>query len=146
MEHPLFQRFPSHNGPVLPWGFQVSICNPRHHSQEEQCYRSHAAWLFPQSRFPSSRRPSNGDEQLMQGLRKLPEDENTSSGQLLSRVRLFVTSWTAACRASLLIINSQSLLEFMSIESVMPSNHLTLSSPSPPAFNLSQHLLQWVFS
>ena len=38
------------------------------------------------------------------------------------------------------IINSQSLLKLMSMESVMPSNHLILSSsPSPPAFNLSQH-------
>ena len=35
--------------------------------------------------------------------------------------------------------NSQSLLKLMSIESLMPSNHHILSSPSPPAFNLSQH-------
>ena len=48
-------------------------------------------------------------------------------------------SRTAACQASLFITNSRSLLKLMSIESVMPSNHLTLSSPSPPAFNLSQH-------
>ena len=40
---------------------------------------------------------------------------------------------------SLSIINSWSLLKLMSIESVMPSNHLILSSPSPSAFNLSQH-------
>ena len=37
------------------------------------------------------------------------------------------------------ITNSQSLLKLMSIESVMTSNHLILSSPSPPAFSLSQH-------
>ena len=37
------------------------------------------------------------------------------------------------------IANSQSLLIPMSMESVMPFNHLMLSSPSPPAFNLSQH-------
>jgi len=48
--------------------------------------------------------------------------------------------------ASLFITNYQSLLKFMFIKSVIPSNHLILSSPSPPAFNLSQHLLQWVFS
>ena len=47
-----------------------------------------------------------------------------SSVQSLSRVRLFATPWTAACQASLSIINSQSLLKLMSIESVMPSNHL----------------------
>ena len=48
--------------------------------------------------------------------------------------------WIAACQASLSITNSWSLLKLMSIELVMPSNHLIpLSSPSPPAFNLSQH-------
>ena len=46
--------------------------------------------------------------------------------QLLSRVRLFVTSWTAASQASLSMTNSWSLLKLMSIESVMPSNHLIL--------------------
>ena len=47
-----------------------------------------------------------------------------SSVQLLSHVRLFSTLWTAACQASLSITNSWSLLKLMSIESVMPSNHL----------------------
>ena len=50
-----------------------------------------------------------------------------------------VTPWTAACQASLSITNSQSLLKLMSTESVMPSKHLILSSPSPPTFNLSHH-------
>ena len=69
-----------------------------------------------------------------------------SSVQLLSHVRLFATPWTAAHQASLPITNSESLLKLMSIESVMPSNHLTFSSPSPLIFNLSQHqgLFQWV--
>ena len=52
-----------------------------------------------------------------------------SSGHLLSRVRLFVTPWTAQCQASLSITNSWSLLKLMSIESVMPSNHLILCHP-----------------
>ena len=52
-----------------------------------------------------------------------------SSVQLLSRVWLFVTSWTAAHQASLSITNSWSLLKLMSIESVMPSNHLILCRP-----------------
>ena len=52
-----------------------------------------------------------------------------SSVQLLSRVQLFVTPWTAACQASLSITNSWSLLKLMSIESVMPSNHLILCHP-----------------
>ena len=49
-----------------------------------------------------------------------------SSAQSLSHVRLFVTPWTAACQAFLSIINSQSLFKLMSIELVMPSNHLIL--------------------
>ena len=52
-----------------------------------------------------------------------------SSVQLLSRMKLFVTPWTAACQASLSVANSQSLLKLMSIESVMPSNHLILCHP-----------------
>ena len=52
-----------------------------------------------------------------------------SSVQLLSRVRLFVIPWTAACQASLSIANSWSLLKLMSIELVMPSSHLILCCP-----------------
>ena len=52
-----------------------------------------------------------------------------SSVQPLSRVRLFMTPWTAAQQASLSIANSQNLLKLMSIESVMPSNHLILCLP-----------------
>ena len=52
-----------------------------------------------------------------------------NSVQLLSRVRLFATPWTAACQTSLPVTNSQSLLKLMSIESVMPSNHLILCQP-----------------
>ena len=53
----------------------------------------------------------------------------SSSVQSLSRVRLFATPWTAAHQASLSITNSWSLLKLMSIESVMPSNHLILCRP-----------------
>ena len=49
--------------------------------------------------------------------------------QSLSRVQLFATPWTAVCQASLSITNSWSLLKLMSIESVMPSNHLILCHP-----------------
>ena len=55
-----------------------------------------------------------------------------SSVQLLSHVQLFVTPWTAACQASLSIISSQSSLKLISIESVMPSNHLILCHPLLP--------------
>ena len=47
--------------------------------------------------------------------------------QSLSHVLLFATTWTAACQASLSFTNSWSLLKFMSIESVIPSNHLVFS-------------------
>ena len=66
--------------------------------------------------------------------------------QLPSHVRLFASPWSAAHQASLSFTISRSLLKLMCIESVMPSNHLILSCPSSPAFNLSQHrgLFQWV--
>ena len=55
--------------------------------------------------------------------------EQFSSFQLLSWVRLFATPWTGARQASLSITNSRSTLKLMSIESVMPSNHLILCHP-----------------
>ena len=55
--------------------------------------------------------------------------EQFSSVQLLSLVQLFVTPWTVACQASLNITNTWSLLKLMSIELVMPSNHLILCRP-----------------
>ena len=49
--------------------------------------------------------------------------------QWVSRVQLFATPWTATCLASLSFTISQSLLKFMSVELVMPSNHLILCYP-----------------
>ena len=49
--------------------------------------------------------------------------------QSLSHVHFFVTPWTAACQASLFITKSWSLLKFLSIDLVMPSNHLILCHP-----------------
>ena len=57
------------------------------------------------------------------------ENLPSSFTQSLSRLRLFGTPWTAARQASLSITNSQSLLKLMSIELVMPSNHLILCRP-----------------
>ena len=60
-----------------------------------------------------------------------------NSVQLLSRVRFFATPWTVAGQASLSITNSWSSPKPMSIESVMPSNHLILCCPlllSPSTF------------
>ena len=74
-----------------------------------------------------------------------------SSVQLLSRVQLFATPWIAARQASLSITNSRSLPKLMSIELVMPSNHLILcrpllllpqSLPASGSFPMSQ-LFSW---
>ena len=79
-------------------------------------------------------------------------DKQISSVQSLSCVRLLVTPWTAARQASLSIINSQSLLKLMSIESVMPSSHLILcrpllllppSLPASESFPISQLFVVW---
>ena len=71
-----------------------------------------------------------------------------SSVQSLSHVRLFATPWIAAPQASLSITSSGSSPKLMSIELVIPSNHLILCPSPSPAFNLSQHqgLFQWVSS
>ena len=53
-------------------------------------------------------------------------DKSVSSAQLLSCVRIFVTPWNAAWQAPLSISNSWNLLKLVSIESVMPCNHLIL--------------------
>ena len=66
---------------------------------------------------------------LFLGRKAMTNPVQFSSVQLLSYVRLFVTPWTAAHQASLSITNSQSWLKLMSIELVMPSNHLILCHP-----------------
>ena len=58
-----------------------------------------------------------------------PRDSVTESVQSLRHVGLFVTPWTAVPQASLSFTISQSLLKLMSMESVMPSNHLILCCP-----------------
>ena len=58
-----------------------------------------------------------------------PGSSVSQSFQSLSRVQLSATPWTAACQASLSITNSRSLLKLMTIELVMPPNHLTLCGP-----------------
>ena len=77
----------------------------------------------------------NGEEGAIEHLHTFPSDNAralcalASSVQSLSHVRLFATPWTAARQTSLSITNSWSLLKLMSIESVMPSNHLILCHP-----------------
>ena len=78
--------------------------------------------------------------------------QSFSSVQSLSRVQLFATPWTAARQASLSITNSWNLLKFMSIDLVMPSNHLILCHPllllpsiflSIRVFNVSALHIRW---
>ena len=73
-----------------------------------------------------------------------------SSVQSLSYVQFFVTPWTAAHQASSSITNSQSLLKLMSIESVMPSNHLILCHPlllSSSVFpSIMSFPMNWLFA
>ena len=63
------------------------------------------------------------------------KEDQFNSVQLLSHVQLFATPWTATHQASLSITNSQSLLRLMSIESMMPFNHIILCCPllHPPS-------------
>jgi len=60
---------------------------------------------------------------------KFVSEKNTSSVQLLSHVWFFVTQLTEACQSSLSITNSWSLFKLMSVESVIPSNHIILCHP-----------------
>ena len=77
-----------------------------------------------EARTPQRRvAPTHGSERKPTHSNK---DSVSQSVQSLSCVRLFATPWTAARQASLPITNSQSLVKLMSIESVMPSNHLIL--------------------
>ena len=61
----------------------------------------------------------------------LTQSQAHQSVQSLSHVQLFATPLTAKCQASLSITNTQSLLKLISIEPVMPSNHLILCCPLP---------------
>ena len=73
-----------------------------------------------------------------------------SSVQSFSRAQLFATPWTAACQASLSFAISWSLLRFMSIKLVMPSNHLILCcalSSCLQSFSASgSFLMSWLFT
>ena len=89
-------------------------------TQEETLHLDITRWSIPKSDWSHS---------LQSKMEKLWHSVQFSSVQSLSRVWLFVTPWTVARQASLSITNSQSLPKLMSIESVMPSNHLSLCYP-----------------
>ena len=99
------------------------------------------SWIKPQIRNVASKMPLNAGLSILtvwqMGLWLIVNKQfkiifpsiRFSSDQSLSHVRLFVTPRIAARQASLSITNSRHLLKLMSIESVMPSNHLILCLP-----------------
>ena len=91
----------------------------------------------PPGNLPNQTRPDARRFSLKQGgqipCSDLCVKPSKSSVQSLSHVRLFATPWTAAHQASLSITNSWSLLKLMSVELVMPSNHLILCRPLLPS-------------
>ena len=90
--------------------------------------------------FVAMHRLSVFQHQFLSWLCKPEQKKEADSGsqlglvvvQSLSRVQLFATPWTTACQASSSSTNSQNLLKLMSIESLMPSNHLILCCPLLP--------------
>ena len=97
----------------------------------------------------SSNHKGREQKEKRRGVKELQNSQKTTSSQYprlqfssvqsLNHVRLFATPWTAARQASLFITISWSLLKLMSpsiSDAIQPSHPL---SPSPPAFNLSQH-------
>ena len=84
-------------------------------------------WMFESLHFPPHTEAPNPSKH--QNRKLIPIVIVFSSVQSLNCVWLFATPWNTACQASLSITNSQSLLKLMSIESVMPFNHLILCHP-----------------
>ena len=91
-------------------------------------YSSILAWRIPGMAEPGGL-PSMGSHRVQKTVLYIWFLFQFSSVQSLSCVWLFATPWTAACQASLSITSSRSLLKLMSIELVMPSNHLILCHP-----------------
>ena len=98
-----------------------TLCDPMNHSTPGLPVRHHLPEFFLRMQIWMHPPPA--------GNPYLSELQSVQFIQYRSRVQLFVTPWTAAHQASLSITNSQSLLKLMSVESVMPSNHLILCCP-----------------
>ena len=97
-----------------------------------QAFKEKIIPIFPRGRehfLTHSMRPSFPYTKMTLYKMKTMDQVTFSSVQSLSHVRLFTTPWTAAHQTFLSIRDSQSLLKLMSIESVMPSNHLILCCP-----------------
>ena len=117
-------------GPVvLLWG-QGSRPAQKVPFQEEgsKCQGALLMWLLPHGPMARLGWTKSSLQLWVLGPAPVPRDMGlrVSSVQSLSHVRLFTTPWTAAHSASLSITNSGSLPKLLSVESVMPSNHLIL--------------------
>ena len=117
----------SHGHSLLAGLLRIVFSDPN--SSILGCCLSHTMWL-PGLLRTKKRRLNEGSTLvpqclIMEGTQALM----VTSVQSLSHVPLFVTPWTAARQASLSSTNSWSLPKLMSIESVMPSNHLILYCP-----------------
>ena len=113
---------------LLPCGF--SLCECSSFRSPVQALLQHGVRLPPSKRGccqASKLRPGTACYWSIQVMQ--PKPIQFSSVQSLSRVRLFAIPWTAARQAPLSITNSWSSPKLMSIESVMPSNHLILCRP-----------------
>ena len=108
-------------------------------------HSSALAWRIPGTEEPGGL-PSMGSRRVGHDWRDLAAAAAVqfSSVQTLSHLWVFSTPWTIAQQASLSITNSQSLLKLISIEPVMPSNHLILCRPLLllPSFFLSSGSFQ----
>ena len=108
---------------------QTSICFSSH-SPSHQLMEPKSYWFVNTKLIVSSAK--HFDYKVKHGHTQSMSSQNYASFSQFSSVAqscLFVTPWTAACQASSSITNSRSLLKLMSIESVMPSNHLILCCP-----------------
>ena len=110
-------------------------------SASDLCFWYPKQHFAPQNSFSLSKSIAFANENLCFSVMNFKGLLQFRSFQSLSCVRLFETSWSTARQDSLCLTNSQSLLKLMSIESVMPSNHLKglLRNPNSPE-------LDWKFS
>ena len=155
-----------------PRGMRPEVQIPLKRPEESSILIMHVRWLpwsFIHSWmfFESTRTRHFVMDTCVKWQNILAHESLSSSVQSLSHVQLFATPWTAECQASLSITSSWSLLKLMSIESVMPSNHLILCHPLllPPSifprirvfsnesaqvakvleFQLQHQSFQWIF-
>ena len=115
---------------LRPWNFPGKNTGVGHHfllqgifpTQGSNTGLLHCSWILYHLSHQES--PSLGIHHLIKSV-----SVQFSSVQLLSHVRLFATQWTTACQPSLSFTISESLLKLMTLELVLPSNHLILCRP-----------------